>query len=114
MVHLQEFLDDGKGNVAGIRTCKVSWEKDDAGRWKMQKIPDSEKIFKADLVLLAMGFLGPEETVIEQLGLEKDPRSNIQSPKGKYRTSVPKVYAAGGQLFFLFFLVLSVARPVMA
>ncbi|XP_071818623.1 uncharacterized protein [Apostichopus japonicus] len=91
----EEFLDDGQGNVTGIRTCKVSWEKDEAGRWKMQKVPDSEKIFKADLVLLAMGFLGPEQAVVEQLGLDKDPRSNIQSPKGKYRTSLPKVFAAG-------------------
>lgn len=63
----------------------------------MDKVPNSEVTYKADLVLLAMGFLGPEETAIEQLGLEKNQRTNIQTPNGKYRTSVPKVYAAGGE-----------------
>eukprot|EP00057_Strongylocentrotus_purpuratus_P023472 XP_011677946.1 PREDICTED: putative glutamate synthase [NADPH] [Strongylocentrotus purpuratus] len=61
----------------------------------MEKIPGTEKIFKADLVLLAMGFLGPEQNLIEELGVDQDPRSNIQTPNGKYHTSLDKVYAAG-------------------
>ena len=44
-----------------------------------------------------MGFLGPERNVIEQLTLDQDPRSNISTPSGKYATSVPRVYAAGGE-----------------
>jgi NADPH-dependent glutamate synthase beta subunit-like oxidoreductase len=47
-----------------------------------------------------MGFLGPEETVIKQMNLAKDPRSNIQTPEGNYNTSVSKIYAAGGFVFF--------------
>ena len=48
------------------------------------------------MVLLAMGFLGPESTILDELNLKKDARSNIETPRGKYSTSHPKVYAAGG------------------
>lgn len=54
-------------------------------------------MYECDLVLLAMGFLGPENHVIEELKLAQDPRSNIRTPKGKYSSSVPRVYAAGGE-----------------
>lgn len=56
------------------------------------------QVYKADLVLLAMGFLGPERYIINELELEQDPRSNICTPPGKYATTVDKVFAAGGQL----------------
>ena len=52
-------------------------------------------MYECDLVLLAMGFLGPEETIIKQLNLKKDVRSNIETPNGQYNTSIKKVYAAG-------------------
>lgn len=55
----------------------------------------SEEFYKCDLVLLAMGFLGPEKSVIKELNMDCDPRSNMKTPKNKYHTSVPKVYAAG-------------------
>ena len=61
----KEFTSDGKGNVAGIRTAKVEWVKDEAGRFQMREIPGSEEVYAADLVLLAMGFLGPEATLVE-------------------------------------------------
>jgi len=48
------------------------------------------------MVLLAMGFLGPERTIVNELSLALDPRSNYQTPTGRYATSVPKVFAAGG------------------
>jgi len=56
----------------------------------------SEKVYDCDMILLAMGFLGPEKNVINQLGLKQDERGNIQTPRGKYASSVAKVYAAGG------------------
>lgn len=56
---------------------------------------DSEKIYPCDMVLLAMGFLGPENTLIDEITLEQDPRSNIQTTAGKYNTNIPGVYAAG-------------------
>lgn len=91
----KEFIDDGKGHIAGIRTVTVSWTKDETGRWKMEEMPDSEKVYKCDLVLLAMGFLGPEKYIASELDLVLDPRSNYQTPNGFYHTSVPKVFAAG-------------------
>jgi len=81
--------------VKGIKTVEVEWTKDPSGRWAMKERPDSEQTFKCDLVLLAMGFLGPEKTIVEELSLTQDPRSNIDTAKSPYTTSVPKVYAAG-------------------
>lgn len=91
----KEFLDNGQGHVSGIRTVQVKWTKDATGRWNMEEVPDSSKVFKADLVLLAMGFLGPEKYLIDELSLEQDPRCNIRTPAGRYSTSVHRVYAAG-------------------
>ncbi|XP_076062641.1 uncharacterized protein LOC143037891 [Oratosquilla oratoria] len=91
----KEFLDDGNGKLCGVKTVEVQWTKDESGRWKMEEVEGSEKVFDADLVLLAMGFLGPERYIINELELEQDPRSNIHTPMGKYSTSVDKVFAAG-------------------
>lgn len=91
----KEFIDDGNGNVAGIKTVTVQWTKDDSGRWNMAEVPGSEKVFKADLVLLAMGFLGPEATLVEKLGMETDQRSNFKAEYGRFATSIDGVFAAG-------------------
>ena len=90
----KEFIEDS-GKVAGIRTARVKWSKGEDGRFEMQEIPGTEEEWKADLVLLAMGFLGPEETLVPQLGLETDPRSNYKAEFGRYATSVEGVFAAG-------------------
>jgi len=91
----KEFIDDGNGNVAGIKTVRVEWAKDENGRFQMSEVPGSEQTFEADLVLLAMGFLGPEDTIIPKLGLETDPRSNFKAVYGNYATNVDGVFAAG-------------------
>ena len=91
----KEFIDDGNGHVAGIKTVKVDWQKDDEGRWQMQEVPGSEQVFQAELVLLAMGFLGPEHYVSDVLDLQYDPRSNYEAQHGRFVTSVPGVFAAG-------------------
>ncbi len=90
----KEFIDDGNGNVKGIKAVKVQWSKVD-GRMQMTEVPGSEHIVEADLVLLAMGFLGPEQYVAEVLGLATDARSNYAAEHGKFATSIPKVFAAG-------------------
>ena len=89
----KEFLGEG-GKVTGIRTVNLQW-KTENGKQTMTEIPGSEKVWKADLVLLAMGFLGPEQYVSKLLGIEYDPRSNYQAQHGRFATSVPKVFAAG-------------------
>lgn len=92
----KEFLDNGQGHVSGISTVSVEWTKDENGRWKMNEVPNSEKVYKCDLVLLAMGFLGPEKYIATELNTELDERGNYKTPAGKYHTSLPGVYAAGG------------------
>jgi len=128
------------GNVAGVKTVKVEWTKGDGGRWNMAEVPvrppsllrfwlhlhltplagqqGTEKTYEADYVFLAMGFLGPQQEIGEQLGappcdccgsatlfaktalrlrtgLEKDQRSNFKAAYGKFATSEEGVYAAG-------------------
>jgi len=91
----KRFLDDGKGNVAGIETVQVAWARGADGRPTFSEIPGTQRTFKADLVFLAMGFLGPEETLVPKLGIETDPRSNFKAEFGQYATSVGGVFAAG-------------------
>ncbi|XP_059052360.1 uncharacterized protein LOC131846961 [Achroia grisella] len=92
----KEFLDDGEGNVCGVAAVEVEWTRGAGGRWEMKELPGTDKIFKAELVLLAMGFLGPERYVANQLDLPLDARSNIETAKSDiYKTPVSNVFAAG-------------------
>ena len=94
-IHTREFLGDDQGRVRGLSTVHVEWIKDDAGRQTFKEVPGTEKIWPAQLVLLAMGFLGPQRGgMIEQLGLELDPRGNVECNE-EYMSSVPGVFAAG-------------------
>ncbi len=90
----KEFIDDGNGNVKGIKTVRVDWAKPD-GKAPFSEIPGTEQTFEADLVFLAMGFLGPEQMITEKLGLESDQRSNIKAAFGPHATNIPGVFAAG-------------------
>lgn len=75
--------------------AQVEWTKDEAGRWKIEEVPDSEKVYPCQLVLLAMGFLGPESEVLDSINVAQDPRSNVKTETGKFSTSVRGVFAAG-------------------
>ena len=84
------------GKVEKIIGARVAWQRDDKGQLVMREMPDTEFELKADLVLLAMGFVGPVQTgLVEKIGVKKDPRSNVAADTENYRTSVPKVFAAG-------------------
>ncbi len=84
------------GHVEGLECVRVDWTRGPDGRWVMQEMPDSAFQLKADLVLLAMGFLGPRPIgMLEQAGVELDPRGNVAANTLDYRTSVPKIFAAG-------------------
>lgn len=91
----KSFIDDGNRNVKGVNTVQIEWRRDANGRFQLHELPGTEKVYESDLVLLAMGFLGPEENLLNQLNVKKDPRSNVHTPMGEYGTSIPKVYAAG-------------------
>jgi glutamate synthase (NADPH) small chain len=92
---VKQFIGDEQGHVKEAVTVQIRWERDDKGRFVPVDVPDSEKIVPAQLVLLAMGFLGPEQPLLEQLGVERDPRSNARAEFEKYSTNVPGVFAAG-------------------
>jgi glutamate synthase (NADPH/NADH) small chain len=97
-VMTKEFIGNGDGRVTGIKTVLVDWSKP-AERAPFSEVAGSEKIWPADLVLLATGFLGPETTLSESLGVETQrPRGNWETFKaehGTFATNVPKVFAAG-------------------
>ena len=88
-------MGNEQGEVKEVHTVEVIWEKDAAGRFGPQEVPGSEKVWKADLVLLAMGFFGPEDTIPEELELERDARSNVNAEYEVFETNVEKVFTAG-------------------
>ncbi len=90
----KEFIGDDAGNVTAVKTIEARWTRVD-GKWNMEEVAGSEKTWDADLVLLSMGFLGPEHYVSDHVGVEYDGRSNYKADYGKYATSVKGVYAAG-------------------
>jgi glutamate synthase (NADPH/NADH) small chain len=91
-VATKEFIGEG-GKVKALKTVRLDWKDG-----KMSEIPGTESVLPADLVLLAMGFVSPLQTVLEEFGVEKDARGNAKAStdgEGCYATSVPKVFAAG-------------------
>ncbi len=94
---LTKSFEGDHGNVKSLRTVSVEWQESDfpGGRPKLVEKPETEKVWKADLVFLALGFLGPRvDDVISRLEIEVDERSNIMTDND-YQTIVPGVFAAG-------------------
>jgi glutamate synthase (NADPH/NADH) small chain len=85
----------GQGNVKAVHTVDIIWEHNDKGQMFPQEVAGSEKVIPADIVLIAMGFMGPEGGLVEQFGLEQDNRSNIAAEYDKFATSKPGIFAAG-------------------
>jgi glutamate synthase (NADPH/NADH) small chain len=90
-----EFQGDDSGHVRGLKSVRVDWSKPVPGGPPFSIVPGSEEIFECDLVFLAMGFLGPETAVSQQLGVQTDARANYHADYGKFCTNVEKVFAAG-------------------
>ncbi len=90
-----KFEGDENDNVKAVHTVQVEWTRDEQGRFIPNHVPGTEKVIETQLVLLAMGFLGPEQPLLDSLGLEKDFRGNVKADYGKYETSIPGVFAAG-------------------
>ncbi len=90
-----KFVGDEEGNLKELHTVQIERIVDETGRKIYQPIPGTEKVFPAQMALIAIGFDGPEQTLVQQLGLETDRRSNVKAPYGKYTTNVDKVFAAG-------------------
>ncbi|MFC1588753.1 glutamate synthase subunit beta [Pseudomonadota bacterium] len=91
----KEFVGDDNGNVTGVKTVEVKWTKSNDGRWSMEEVAGSEKVWEADLVMLSMGFTGPEHYISDAINLDYDERSNYKAEYGQYTTSVEGVFTAG-------------------
>jgi glutamate synthase (NADPH/NADH) small chain len=90
----KKFLGDEEGNLRAIVIHDIEWKQDN-GRFSPVEVPGSVREIPAQVAFLAMGFLGPEDLIAEELGLERDARSNVQAEYGKFSTNIPGVYTAG-------------------
>ena len=94
-IQTQRFEGDEQGRLKAIHTIQVEWVRGANGRLTPREIPNTEKVWPAQLVLLAMGFLGPEDQLLNNLGIERDERSNVRAAIDRYTTNVPGVFSAG-------------------
>jgi glutamate synthase (NADPH/NADH) small chain len=93
-IQTTKFVGDDAGRLQAIHTVLVEWVKDN-GRALPRNLSGTEKVVPAQLVLLALGFSGPENQLLDQLGVEKDPRSNAKAEHGRFATNVPGIFAGG-------------------
>ncbi|WP_416145491.1 glutamate synthase subunit beta [Planococcus koreensis] len=94
-VMTKKFVGDENGAVKEVHTVNVKLKIDEQGNRIREEIPGTEKVWKADLVLLAIGFSGPEQGLIQQLTVETTAKSTVKAEYGKYTTNVEGVFAAG-------------------
>ena len=93
-VNTKRFSGDAEGNVKQLHGVKLAWKLDEHGQRRMEEMPGSEFALDADLVLLAMGFTGPEKPLPDQFGLKLSDRGNVQVDEN-YMTSIPGVFSCG-------------------
>ena len=86
---------DKDGNLESVETVNVEWKKDENGRFGSIPVKGSEKTWKSDMLLLAMGFVGSEEYLKDAFSVESDVRSNIKAEYGKFSTNMHKIFATG-------------------
>ncbi len=90
----KKFIGDESGNLKSILIHEIEWKQEN-GRFLPVEVPGSVQEIPAQVAFLAMGFLGPEDIIAEELGLERDSRSNINAEYGKFATNIDGVFAAG-------------------
>jgi len=91
----KKFTGDDHGQVKEALLVQVQWERNDKGQFIPKEVPGTEQVRPVQLILLAMGFLGPEEPLLEALAVERDARTNIKADFEKYSTNIKGVFAAG-------------------
>jgi glutamate synthase (NADPH/NADH) small chain len=94
-IQTKELVGDENGKIKEVHTIQVEWVPQENGRPFPREIPGTEKVWPAQLVLLAMGFIGPEDQLLDQLGVERDERSNVRADSSRYSTNVAGVFSAG-------------------
>jgi glutamate synthase (NADPH/NADH) small chain len=95
LINTKEFVTDDAGKLIALKTINVEWKMVPGQRPELIEIEGTEKTYPCDLALLALGFTGPESTLADKLGLERDARSNYKAAYGEYQTNIPKIFAAG-------------------
>ncbi len=91
----KKFVGDASGHLKEVLTVEIQWERNDKGQFVPKEVPGTEKTRPVQLVLLAMGFLGPEQPLLEALKIERDARTNAKAEFEKYSTNIKGVFAAG-------------------
>jgi glutamate synthase (NADPH/NADH) small chain len=92
---VKKFVGAADGRLKELVTVQVKWERNDKGQVAPVEVPGTEQVRPAQLALLAMGFLGPEQSLLKDLGVECDPRSNVLAEHGRFATNLKGVFAAG-------------------
>jgi len=92
---VKKLIGDDKGHVKAVVAVQIQWDKNEKDLFVPEEVPGTEQTRPAQLVLLAMGFLGPEQPLLEALGVERDARTNAKAEFEKYATSIKGVFAAG-------------------
>ena len=92
---VKKFVGDEQGQLKEIVTVQITWERNDKGQFIPKEVPGTEQTRPAQLALLAMGFLGPEQTMLDELKLDRDARTNIKAEHEKYSTNIKGIFAAG-------------------
>jgi len=91
----KKFVGDENGHVKEAHLVQIQWEKNEKGQFVPKEVPGTEQVRPVEMVLLAMGFLGPEQPLLEALKVERDARTNIKAEFEKYSTNIKGVFAAG-------------------
>ncbi len=95
LINTKEFITNDKGELTALKTVEVEWEIKPGQRPELIEKPNTEKEWPCNLALLALGFTGPDSTLADKLGIEKDARSNYKAAYGKYQTNKPHIFTAG-------------------
>src|SRR5262249_12830661 len=91
----RKFIGDDQDRGKAVLTPQIQWEKNEQGQYVHKEVPGTEQTRPVQLVLLAMGFLGPEQPLLDALGVERDARTNIKAEFERYSTNITGVFAAG-------------------
>ena len=97
LINTKEFITDENGKLTALKTVRVEWKTVPGQRPQLIEVEGTEKEWKCELALLALGFTGSETTISDQLGIKHDARTNIEASENDYKTNVPGVFAAGDQ-----------------
>jgi glutamate synthase (NADPH/NADH) small chain len=92
---VKKLIGDSAGRLKEAITVQIAWERNDKGQYIPKEVPGTERTIPTQLVLLAMGFLGPEQPLLDALKIERDARTNIKAEFERYTTNIKNVFAAG-------------------